>query len=72
VGSVRRELLDRTLVINERHLRNVLAEYETHFNARRPHRTLNQANPQRALPDPVDDDIKVIRRDRLGGLHEYT
>jgi putative transposase len=73
VGSARRELLDRVLIMNERHLRKALAEYETHFNAHRPHRTLNQASPLRALPDPVDADIKVIRRDRLGGLlHEYA
>jgi transposase InsO family protein len=36
VGSVRRELLDRILIINERHLRKVLAEYEAHFNTHRP------------------------------------
>jgi putative transposase len=73
VGSVRRELLDRILVMNARHLRNVLAEYESHFNGYRPHRALNHASPLRALPDPVDADIKVIRRDRLGGLlHEYA
>ncbi|WP_219911950.1 integrase core domain-containing protein [Nonomuraea fuscirosea] len=73
VGSVRRELLDRILVMNERHLRKVLAEYETYFNRHRPHRALQQASPLRALPDPVDADIKVTRRDRLGGLlHEYA
>ncbi|WP_433433045.1 integrase core domain-containing protein [Nonomuraea sp. CA-141351] len=73
VGSVRRELLDRILIINERHLRKVLAEYETYFNRHRPHRTLKQASPLRALPDPVDADIEVSRRDRLGGLlHEYA
>jgi hypothetical protein len=34
---------------------------------------LNQASPLRVLSDPVDADIKVIRRDRLGGLiHEYA
>jgi len=38
VGSVRRELLDRILIINERHLHKVLAVYETHFNTHRPHR----------------------------------
>jgi hypothetical protein len=31
----------------------------------RPHRALNQASPLRALLDPADADIKVIRRDRL-------
>jgi putative transposase len=73
VGSVRRELLDRILIINAGHLRKVLAAYEAHFNTHRPHRTLNQASPLRALPDPVDADIKVIRPDRLGGLlHEYA
>jgi putative transposase len=74
VGSVRRELLDRFLIVNAAYLREVLTEYEDHFNARRrQHRALNQASPLRALPDPVDADIKVIRRDRLGGLiHEYS
>jgi putative transposase len=54
-------------------LRAVLAEYETYFNEHRPHRALSQASPLRALPDPVDTDSKVTRRDRLGGLvHEYA
>ena len=73
IGSVRRELLDRILIMNAHHLRRVLTEYESHFNSHRPHRALNHASPLRALPDPVDADIKVTRRDRLGGLlHEYT
>jgi hypothetical protein len=73
VGGVRRELLDRILIMNERHLCKVLAEYETYFNGHRPHRALQEASPLRALPDPVDADIEVSRRDRLGGLlHEYA
>ncbi|WP_345579833.1 integrase core domain-containing protein [Nonomuraea rosea] len=73
VGSVRRELLDLILIMNERRLRRVLAEYETHFNRHRPHRALKQASPLRALPDPVDADIEVSQRDCLGGLlHEYA
>jgi transposase InsO family protein len=73
VGSVRRELLDRILIINAAHLRKALSEYESHFNGHRPHRALNQASPLRALPDPIGDDVRVIRRDRLGGLlHEYA
>jgi len=72
-GSVRREVLDRMLIINAAQLRKVLSEYESHFNGHRPHRALNHASPLRALPDPVDADVKVIRRDRLGGLlHEYA
>jgi transposase InsO family protein len=73
VGSLRRELLDRILIMNAHHLRKVLAEYESHFNSHRPHRALNQASPLHALPDPINADIKVTRRDRLGGLlHEYA
>jgi putative transposase len=73
VGTIRREILDRILIMNAAHLRKVLAEYETYFNEHRPHRALNQASPLRALPDPIDADITVTRRDRLGGLlHEYS
>jgi hypothetical protein len=68
VGSVRRGLLDRIHIVNAAHLRKVLTEYESHFNASRPHRALKQTSALRALPDPVDADIKVTRRDRLGGL----
>ncbi|GLX02637.1 integrase core domain-containing protein [Microtetraspora sp. NBRC 16547] len=73
IGGLRRELLDRILIVNAGHLRRVLAIYEAHFNEQCPHRSLGQAAPLRDLPDPVEDDIKVIRRDRLGGLiHEYA
>jgi transposase InsO family protein len=41
VGSVRREVLDRILILNTAHLRKVLVAYETHFNRHRPHRALN-------------------------------
>jgi hypothetical protein len=60
VGSVRRGILDRILIINAAHPRAVLAEFETHFNAHRPHRSLNQASPLRALPDLTDTEIKII------------
>ena len=55
VGSCRRELLDRTLIWNQRHLMTVLREYEDFYNTHRPHRTLNQAAPLRPLPDGVTD-----------------
>ena len=74
VGSLRRELLDRILIVNQRHAIAVLAEYEQHFNEHRPHRALGQAAPLRPLPDPRPGrHIRVSRRDRLGGLlHEYS
>ena len=60
-GSARREILDRILLVNAAHLRQVLAEHEDHFNAHRPHRALKQASPLRPLPGPAGADIKVIR-----------
>jgi putative transposase len=72
VGSIRRELLDRILIINQRHAASVLAQYQDHFNDHRPHRTLGQAAPLRALPEPRQTDTNgVHRQDQLGGLlHE--
>ena len=74
VGSLRREFLDRILIVNQRHAAAVLAEYERHFNDHRPHRALGQAAPLRPLPDPgPSEDLRVHRHDRLGGLlHEYS
>jgi transposase InsO family protein len=74
IGSCRREILDRTLVWNQAHLRLVLAEYKDHHNRYRPHRTLGQASPLTKLPEPANlDQFKVRRRDRLSGIiHEYS
>jgi transposase InsO family protein len=47
IGSCRRELLDRTLIWNLRHLMTVLREYEDFYNTNRPHRSLIQATPLR-------------------------
>jgi putative transposase len=74
IGTVRREILDRMLIVNRRHLETVLAEYLAHFNDHRPHRALQHAAPLRPLPPPSSQpDLHIRRHDRLGGLiHEYT
>jgi transposase InsO family protein len=72
VGSIRRELLDRILIIDQRHAGTALAEYVHHYNDHRPHRGLGQAAPLRPLPHRTTAINNVQRRDRLGGLiHEY-
>jgi putative transposase len=73
VGSVRRELLDRILITNQRHAAAVLTEYAEHYNRHRPHRALGQAAPLRPLPQRTTIETNTVQRhDRLGGLlHEY-
>ena len=59
------------VVAEEHHLERVLREFETHYNADRPHRGLELAVPE-PLTTEVSSDGTVGRRDRLGGLiHEY-
>jgi putative transposase len=77
IQSCRHELLDRTLVWNQRHLLHALHEYERHHNTHRPHRGTSNARPLHPLPEPTTDPdtitrLDIHRRDRLGGvLHEY-
>lgn len=77
IQTCRHELLDRTLVWNQRHLLHALHRYERHYNAHRPHRGLSNARPLHPLPEPITDPATIEhfhlrRRDRLSGiLHEY-
>ncbi len=66
IGGCRRELLDRTLVWNQAHLRQILREYETHHNQHRPHRSLDAAAPLKPLTEPVDLAQYRVRRQAPG------
>jgi putative transposase len=77
VQTCRHELLDRTLVWNQRHLLHALREFEQFYNQHRPHQGIANGRPLRPLPAPVPGPdettpLHIRRRDRLGGiLHEY-
>ena len=45
IGILRRELLDQTLILNQAHLRAVLAEYQENYNTARPHQGISQRVP---------------------------
>jgi putative transposase len=78
VGTLRRELLDRMLILGEGHLRAVLAEYQAHYNTARPHQGIAQRVPDdepdapRATVTGIDTQ-QIRRKPVLGGLiNEYT
>ncbi len=76
ISAIRRECLDRMLILGRRHLDAVLAEYVEHYNVHRPHRSLRQCAPSALDTAPAligNVDIARLRRtDHLDGLiHEY-
>ena len=77
VQTCRRELLDRTLIWDQRHLLHALREFEMFYNSHRPHQGIANARPLQALPAQIEDpgriaQLDIRRRTRLGGiLHEY-
>ena len=71
IGTLRRELFDRLLIVNERHLRRVLTEYLLHYNEARPHRALGQLAPAQAHTRPPQINLaehRIRRQQILGGL----
>jgi putative transposase len=73
VGTVRRECLDRMLIVGQRHLTTVLAEYIRHYNDHRPHRSLDQQPPNPSSKVVALSATRIQRRPVLGGLiNEYS
>ena len=66
IGTLRRECLDHLIVLSERHLRAVLAEFTRYYNFDRPHRTLHLQTPR---PHAVTAEGPIRARPVLGGLH---
>jgi transposase InsO family protein len=78
IGTLRRELLDRMLILSQAHLRTVLTEYQAHYNAARPHQGIDQRIPNRAHEEPCNtaaslDPQRIYRKPVLSGLiNEYA
>jgi transposase InsO family protein len=77
VQTCRHELLDRTLIWNQRHLLHALREYEQFYNSHRPHQGISNTRPLRPLPPPITNTdqitrLNIRRQPHLGGiLNEY-
>lgn len=66
VGTLRRECLDHVIVLSQRHLRSLLAEFVAFYNCERPHRTLRLETPQPSVRSAA----RPFRaRPVLGGVH---
>jgi putative transposase len=78
VGTLRRQLLDRLLILGERHLRAILAEYQAHYDTARPHQGIAQRVPGGEhdgghLTVADLDRERIHRQPFLSGLiNEYT
>ena len=74
IGTLRRELLDRTLILGERHLALVLREYLIHYNRHRPHQSRRQRPPD-IETQPVRNiaDLRSVSRKPVvtGLINEY-
>ncbi len=74
IGSIRREVLDRTIIWNRRQLERLVGDYIEHYNQHRPHQSLSQRPPTPAHEPPkaAPATITVLRTSRCDGLvHEY-
>jgi len=72
VLTARTEVTDRMLIFGERHLRTILAEYQTHYNGRRPHRSRELRPPRPGHPAGGLSQNRIRRRPVLSGLpNEY-
>ncbi|MFC9493570.1 integrase core domain-containing protein [Streptomyces sp. NPDC056982] len=75
IGTIRREALDHVLLLNEAHARQVLAEYQDHYNRHRPHRSRDQRPPEAQEQPAVLDGFEPhnLLRTRIlsGAINEY-
>ena len=66
IGSIRRECTDHLIVLNEEHLRRILAKFSTYYNGWRPHISLGKDAPNRR---PIERFGDIVAHAILGGLH---
>ena len=68
-GSLRREMLDHVLVLDDHHLARLAREYVAFFNLRRPHQGIAQRTPVGSATASAEAEGEIIAHPVLGGLH---
>jgi len=70
VGCCRRDLLDHVIVLNERHLKRLMNEYDHYYHEDRTHLGLSKATPAwRVKETSLTASCRVMAMPRLGSLH---
>ena len=69
VGSLRRELLDHVIALNERHLPRLISGYVGYHHQDRTHLGLEKDTPNPRLAAVNSPQSAILSLPRLGGLH---
>ena len=70
IGSIRRDVLDQVIVLNDQHLRRVLTAYISYSHQYRTHLSLEMDCPQPRAVEPPEAG-KVVALPEVGGLHHH-
>ncbi len=70
IGSLRRELLDHVIIVNERHLRRLLSSYLDYYHPWRTHQSLDRDAPD-GRPIQSSEPSQVMELPAVQGLHHY-
>ncbi len=68
IGTIRRECLDHVIVLNEAHLKRILAAYFEYYHTSRPHQALDDNAPWPREIEPPERG-PVVAQPMVGGLH---
>lgn len=69
IQSIRHDCLDHVIIINERHLRRMLASYKDYYNYSRTHRSLNEDSPVHRPVERPSRGKRIVAIPQVGGLH---
>ena len=70
VQTVRRNLLDHVIVVNERHLQRLLIEFVAYYHYDRTHLGLGKSTPSlRTATSKPNCDAEIVGHPRIGGFH---
>ena len=70
IGTIRRDCLDHVIVVNERHLKRIIADYFVYYHSWRTHLSLEMDCPEHREVQ-LKNRGQVVERDEIGGLHHH-